>query len=217
MSLRGDELARLHRLAFADIRFGVEQHRGGDDRRRLVDAELLQRRVRRRLHLLLREAAVIFRAGRGKSPCPPHLSGSTAKWPSASICVPCWPGSSVATSSVLKAWRVPGMPTVGLALCLCGHRKRRLRHGVGAQIRQLVGFRLRIGEQWRATLPGRGAERVRHADLVALRPGRAGLEVGRRFAPSAGRRRRHRSKTRAKRGAVHRVLPRAPPPPTWQL
>jgi hypothetical protein len=51
---------------------------------------------------------------------PSHASGSTAKCPSASICVPCWPGSPLATSSVLKACRVPGIPTVGLAFSRSG-------------------------------------------------------------------------------------------------
>src|SRR4029078_448357 len=49
----------------------------------------------------------------GKSPLPSQGSGSTAKCPMASICVPCAPGSPLTVSSPLKACTVPGMPTVG--------------------------------------------------------------------------------------------------------
>src|SRR5262249_22833924 len=94
---------------------GVEQHRARDDRRHPLDAELFQRGIGSWLHLRLRVAAVIPRpVGRGNSPLPSHASGSTAKWPIASICVPCAPGSPLTVSSPLKACRVPAIPTVGL-------------------------------------------------------------------------------------------------------
>ena len=115
--LRGDQRARLHRLALAEMGFGVEQHRGGDDRRHLVDAELLQRRVRRGLDLLLREAAVIFRAGRTETrPCRPMPAAARRNARARPSACPAAPGSPLSVSSLLKACRVPGMPTVGLVL-----------------------------------------------------------------------------------------------------
>src|SRR5262249_57932005 len=57
----GGARAGLHRAATAEMALGVEQHRARDDRRHLLDAELLQRGIGSWLHLRLRVAAVIPR------------------------------------------------------------------------------------------------------------------------------------------------------------
>jgi hypothetical protein len=82
--------------------------------------------------------------------------------------------------AALGLFAVEGVPGAGDAdgrpvLVLQRRAERRLRHGVGAQMRQLVGLRLRLRKMRRAALPGVGAERVGHADLVARGPGRRGL------------------------------------------
>src|SRR5262249_57482033 len=82
------------------------------------------------------------------------------------------------------------------------NRERGLRHGVRAQERQLVGFRLRVGEVGGAALPGGGAERIRHSDLVTGRPRRGIL---RRSGKWANQRRRDDGK--GAKDAVHDVLP----------
>src|SRR5262249_17525732 len=72
--------------------------------------------------------------------------------------------------------------------------------------RQLVGFRLRVGEVGGAALPGGGAERIRHPDLVARRPWRGGL---RRSGNWANQRRGNDGK--GAKDAVHDVPPSTPP------
>ena len=153
---------------------GVEQHRGGDDRRHLLDAELLQRRVRRRLHV----GSACSRRSRwpdrpGNSPLPSHGSGSTAKWPIASICVPCAPGSPLTVSSPLKACTRAGDADGRPIFVDAAARRTAIAAWCwSADVRKLVGLGLGIGEIGRAALPGGGSERVGHADLVAGRPAR---------------------------------------------
>jgi hypothetical protein len=58
----------------AEITLGIEQHRGRDDRRHLLDAKLLQRRVRGRFQVRLLAAAVILcRVGREFALAVPYL------------------------------------------------------------------------------------------------------------------------------------------------
>ena len=162
--------ARLQRLALAEIGLGIEQHAGGDDRRRLVDAELLQRRIRRRLHVALFVAAVIGRAVGGKRRLAIPRLGQHREMPDRIHL-----RALLARIAAHHLVGVEGMTRAldadrRLGVFLERHRERRLRHGVRAHIRQLVGFGIGIGEMRRAALPGGGPERVRHADLVAGRP-----------------------------------------------
>jgi hypothetical protein len=52
------------------------------------------------------------------------------------------------------------------------HTKRRLRHGVRAQIGNLIRLRLGVCEGLSAALPGGGPERIGHPELVADSPPR---------------------------------------------
>ena len=151
----------------------VEQHRGRDDRRHLFDAELLQRGLRTRLHVGLRVAAVI--------PC--LVGGEVA------LAIPrLGQHGEMADCIHLRALR-SGLPAHGL-LAVEGvprardsdrrpiffpqrHAERRLRHGVRAQVGELVGLGPGIGKIGCAALPGRRPERVCHPELVARRPRRA--------------------------------------------
>src|SRR5258707_2848634 len=73
----------LSRSATAEMALGVEQHRARDDRRHLLDAQLLQRRIRRRLHVGLRVAAVIpCLVGGGVAPAIPRSGEDTSELPS---------------------------------------------------------------------------------------------------------------------------------------
>ena len=129
----------------ADQRLRVEQHRAGDERRDLLDAELEQRRVGRRLHFALRQAAVVG-----------DLSSVNR-----TLAVP---GSAayreVAERVDLRALLAGlgvlveglGVERVGgagdrrgrLRPHLVGAGERRERHVRRAQLRQLVGLRLRL-------------------------------------------------------------------------
>jgi hypothetical protein len=65
-----DQLARPQRRASAEKTARIQQHRAGDDRRHLVDAELQERRIGARLDLTLCETAVVARPVGGKVALP---------------------------------------------------------------------------------------------------------------------------------------------------
>ena len=167
-------------LALADMRLGVEQHRGGDDRRRLVDAELLQRRIRRGLHVALRVAAVIRRAAGGKlALAVPRLRQHREMAERVHL------RALLAGIAARHLVGVEGVAGAGnadgrLGILAQRHRERRLRHGVGAQERQLVGLRLRdwrdrsrSASRWRgrACSPCRSRRPPARADGSAPAPG----------------------------------------------
>ena len=209
MSFVGHARAGLHRLALAEMRLGVEQHRGGDDRRRLLHAEVKQRRVRRGLHVLLGEAAVVFRlVGRKLALAVPLLRqhGEMADRVHLRAL-----RAGLAAHRVLAVEGVHGAGNADGRPVLVDQRRaeRRLRHGVGADVRQLVGLRLGIGEMRRAALPGGGAERVGHAELVAGGPRRSRCRSGRlRVGETWKRKQRAGCEQRASECvAGHDVLP----------
>ena len=184
MSCALTSLPRLQGAATPEMRLGVEQHRAGDDRRYLVDAELLERGLRRGLHVALRIAAVIGRAAGGKLALAVPGVGQHREVPQCVHLRALLAGIAAHHLVGVEGMTGAGNAHRGLGVLAQGHRERRLRHGVRAQERQLVGFRGGIGEIGRAALPRGGAERIRHPDLVARRPGRAVLRLrGKRAGP----------------------------------
>lgn len=184
------------------MRLGIEQHAARDDRRHLIDAEFFERRIRGRLHLVLPISAVIGCAARRKRALAIPRLGQHREMPQGvhlrSLLI------GIAAHNLVGVEGVPGAGNADgrLGVLAQRYRERGLRHGVRAQERQLVGFRPRVGEMGRAALPGGGAQRIRHPDLVAGRPWRGIL---RRSWKRANQRRRDDSK--GAKDAVHDVLP----------
>ena len=163
--------------ATPEMRLGVEQHRAGDDRRHLVDAELPERGLRRGLHVALRIAAVIGGAAGGKLALAVPGVRQHREMPQCVHLRALLAGIAAHHLVGVEGMTGAGNAHRGLGVLAQRHRERRLRHGVRAQERQLVGFRGGIGEIGRAALPRGGAERIRHPDLVARRPGRTVLRL----------------------------------------
>jgi len=152
-------------------RLRVEQHRGGDDRRHLVDAELLQQRIRRRLHFALPVAAVVDHlVDRERALAVPDPRGRAEV--AERVDVRSLPARLAAhllhVRGVQRVAHAAGRARLELELL----RELRARHRVRQLVRELVAARPRRGEIRRAALPGPGPQRVRHAPLVALGPRR---------------------------------------------
>ncbi len=203
MSLAVTAYARLHRLALAEIGLGVERHRGGDDRRHLLDPELLQRRIRRRLDVGLLVAAVVLRLVRREIALAVPRFGQHRKMPDGVHLGALGAGLAahrlLAVEGVRRAGNADGRPI----LVAQRHAERRLRHGVRAQMRNLVGLGFRICQRLRAALPGGGAERIGHPDFVAGAPPR---RAGRVLRLGRGHRTHRRKRTQNSRNG-HRSSP----------
>ena len=162
----------------------------------------LQRRIRRGLHVALRVAAVIGRAAGGKLALAVPRLRQHREMPECVHLRALLAGIAARHLVGVEGVAGAGNAHRGLGVLAQRHRERRLRHGVRAQERQLVGFRGGIGEIGRAALPGGGAERIRHPDLVARRPGRAILRL-RREAQQANS---ANSNSKGSKDAIHDVL-----------
>ena len=139
----------------------------------------LQRRIRRGLHVALGVAAIIRRAAGGKLALAVPRLRQHREMPERIHLRALLAGIAARHLVGVEGVAGAGDAHRGLGILAQRHRERRLRHGVRARERQLVGFRGGIGEIGRAALPGGGAERVRHPDLVARRPGRTILRLRR--------------------------------------
>ena len=175
----------------------------------------LQRRIRRGLHVALRVAAVIGRAAGGKLALAVPRLRQHREMPQCVHLRALLAGIAAHHLVGVEGMTGAGNAHRGLGVLAQRHRERRLRHGVRARERQLVGFRGGIGEIGRAALPRGGAERIRHPDLVARRPGRTVLRLrGKRAGPQrataipTGRRTRSMmSSLRRRTGAAPRWRP----------
>ena len=159
------------RLAAANVRARVEQDGAGHDRRNFIDAELLQRAVRRGFHVGLPVAAVVHRLldriVAGAVPDVRHVAEVTER-----IDV-----GALAARLARHLIHVRGMHRVAHAARRPRGEGERLgvgrhRHRVGDAMRQLVAPRPGVAEERRAAHPGLRADDVAHPAFVAGGPGR---------------------------------------------
>ena len=137
------------------------------------DSQALERRIGRGLHFLRGKAAVVHRLlGRKRRLAVPRCfqHGEVSERVELRALLP----GLRALVDRLAVERVRGHRDAGGGLRLHEVRpgERRERHRVRAQLRELVGLGSRQRHVPGAAVPGRGAELVRHAALVARRPRR---------------------------------------------
>src|SRR6185503_11740632 len=146
--------ARAQRVAFSDHRLGVKQYCAGDERRRLLHAELEERRVWRRLHLALRQPAVISYFFRIDGTLSIPGLGAYREMAERVDLRALLAGLGVLVEGLgVERVRRAGNPRSRLGTHLVGAGERRERHGRGAELRQLVDFRRRLREEARAARP----------------------------------------------------------------